>query len=247
MALPVTFNRLKLNNKTIKKMTKDSVRMFIVGSSGSGKTTWFLAWLEIAIQYYDRIVIFGTKGNIDQYIPYLEETDMVETDVTEELLDTYWDEAKEIAERHRKTQQTPYKQLFVFDDQLDAYRWKTTRLLYTAGRHEGISGVFLAQSYALGGTNARQIRQNLTHFIQFNNVLAQEQIYKDLFRTIALSIDLKDTSGWDRSLASLYARITSIYLANHKCLVYQFNSDVKTNNMIMWSRVNTSFLQRLGF
>lgn len=168
----------KLNKKYGGKLFKPPFRCTIVGSSGSGKTSFVYSLLDdIYHKYFDLIYIFSMTSSSDDALNKIKCYDGEGPEIFHDFnLDDFNDlieEIQEEQENRKEEKKIPLRICMLFDDFITDKRLfnpqsrTTLDKLYTMGRHLNISVLVISQLY----TNAlsKNVRHtNCTQLVLYN-------------------------------------------------------------------------------
>lgn len=195
-----------------KHCLKHPFRTLINGSSGSGKSVVIGNIVlndQLFRNFFTKIIIISpnyltdnTYGAIEEYAEQLEKSHKFELiafptfdeDQMLEILDEVKEDLKKGKERFKKSKSTNKSRyiprtLIILDDVIDDLHLlnsKFLKLLFTRGRHLGLSTIIATQSYK---AVPRTLRLNMTNLIFFKprNQGEQDRIYEEVIKGFSKS------------------------------------------------------------
>lgn len=173
-------NESKIDN-IIKKVDNQTYRLTVIGSSGSGKSTFVYKLLETERKTkYSKmtiIVVFTPIFNAEKYRPYANiiHTGTSNLELTENLI-----KLLEIA--GNKEMKEKYRFIVVFDDVISEKFIQTDlfREFFVTARHYDMNIIFVIQAYHV--LISSLIKDNTTHYLIFkmNSVRTQKELIREL-------------------------------------------------------------------
>ena len=157
MKIP-NYDRKGGNHDRRNSLFGDNFRMLIAGQSNCGKTNTLMHLLRRPLVYYDKLYMYTPNQHQDKIQDLKEIMDKISRQVGYNVLEI------ENEDGIRDTSEYPNnnKKIVIFDDLVNASE-KTQKKIanhYSDGRHNGISPIYLSQSYF---DIPQKIRLNCSH------------------------------------------------------------------------------------
>lgn len=232
--VPLPLHRFWLDGpkSNMKELTDKPCRIYMCGVSDSGKTTWTINFIVENRTKFQRIVVFGDEINVDSYRPFLSRNDLLVSNVDEDVVNAMYDSTRKAYAKNGANYK--YPQLWIFDDRMEAAKWRVMRDLFTKGRHTHISIIFMTQGFNLGGPYATAIRDSMSHFIQFDMGASIETVKKQFFSHLYNGMELGERTGMTEKV--LYHKMVACFVRNYRGLIYTKGANTPDRYKIRYTK-----------